>query len=122
MYLTIYLCIYDISIASWWLFAEKFFLCLGIEAGVCELISRYLKIRSLSVPADIVIESYEKYLSSIGVMSPSMWANGIFNVFLTVINCYFVLYLGRGFEWLAVSWNISLYLSLIFLYLIRYSI
>jgi len=60
---------------------------------------------------DIINESYEKYLMSIGVMQPSMWANIAFNIFILFFNMIFVHVFKFDYECLAWSWVISLYLS-----------
>ena len=93
-----------------WFFVYDIYLYIGVERDVCEVIKSYVYIRALAVPIDIVNESYEKYLMSIGVMEPSMWSNVAFNAFLLAFNCLFVFGFGWGYRSLAYSWLISTFL------------
>lgn len=74
------------------------------------MIQRYIRIRSLTLPIDVVNISFEKYLMSIGVVKPSMWSNISFNVSLLLLNYYFVQVLRLDYTCLAYSWVISTYL------------
>ena len=60
---------------------------------------------------DVINESYEKYLMSIGVMEPSMWANILFNVFILIFDLLFVYGFKFNYECLAWAWVFALYLS-----------
>lgn len=60
---------------------------------------------------DVIAESYEKYLMSIGVMNPSMWMNVCFNGFILTFDLLFVYGLNLHYECLAWSWVLSVYLS-----------
>jgi multidrug resistance protein, MATE family len=82
-----------------------------VEPVVCNVIQRFIRIRSLTIPMDVINESYEKYLMSIGVMKPSMWANIAFNVLILVFDAFFVYGLKLHYDCLAWSWVLSLYLS-----------
>jgi MATE family multidrug resistance protein len=62
---------------------------------------------------DVINESYEKYLMSIGVMYPSLIANVAFVILLYIFNVFFVYVLELDYVCLAWSWVISLYLSAI---------
>jgi len=94
-----------------WYFVYDIYEYIGVEHDVCEVIKNYIYIRALGVPIDVINESYEKYLMSIGVMEPSMWSNVSFNVFITSLNCLFVFGFGWGYRSLAFSWVLSTYLS-----------
>jgi MATE family multidrug resistance protein len=60
---------------------------------------------------DVFNVSYENYLIAIGVMEPSMWAELTVNVGVLILNILFVYYYKFGYESLAWSWVISVYLS-----------
>lgn len=94
-----------------WIFTADIFAALGVEPAVCSVIQRFIRIRCLTIPMDVVNESYEKYLMSIGVMKPSMWANVSFNVFILLFDCLFVYGMRLHYDCLAWSWVLSLYLS-----------
>lgn len=94
-----------------WFFTSDIFLALGVEKEVCDVIRRFIRIRMLTIPMDVINESYEKYLMSIGVMNPSMWANISFNVFILAFDALFVYGLKLHYDCLAWSWVLSLYLS-----------
>jgi MATE family multidrug resistance protein len=93
-----------------WFFVYDIYMYIGVERDVCEVIKSYVYIRALAVPIDIINESYEKYLMSIGVMEPSMWSNVAFNIFVVVFNSAFVFGFGWGYRSLAISWVLSTYL------------
>ena len=90
-----------------WVFSYDIFRSLGVEHDVCSVIAGYLHIRALAVPVELINVSYEKYLMSIGVVRPTMWAAISFNVALVIFNLIFILGLHRGYEYLAVSWALS---------------
>jgi len=94
-----------------WYFVYDLYEFIGVEHDVCEVIKNYIYIRALGVPIDVINESYEKYLMSIGVMEPSMWSNVSFNVFILGFNSLFVFGFGCGYRCLAFSWVLSTYLA-----------
>lgn len=94
-----------------WLVSYDIFLALGVEHDVCVVIRNFMRIRTLTMPMDVFIESYEKYLMSIGVMRPSMWSNIAFNVLIFSFNCLFVYGMKLDYECLAWSWVLSTYLG-----------
>jgi MATE family multidrug resistance protein len=100
-----------IPIVVLWFFTSDIFELLGLEEDVCIVIRNFIRIRSLTIPMDVVNESYEKYLMSIGVMQPSMWANIAFNLLILVFDSLFVLVLRLDYEYLAWSWVLSVYIS-----------
>lgn len=102
-----------IPISLLWFFVADIFRALNVQVGetVLEVVQRFIRIRCLTIPMDVFNESYEKYLMSIGVMKPSMWANASFNVSLLLFNLLFVYGFKLNYECLAWSWVISLYLS-----------
>jgi MATE family multidrug resistance protein len=105
--------IITIPIAVLWFFTANIFAALGVEPVVCAVIQRFIRIRCLTIPVDVINESYEKYLMSIGVMRPSMWANISFNVCILLFDTIFVYGLRLHYDCLAWSWVLSLYLSAI---------
>mmetsp|Transcript_26160 Transcript_26160/g.44103 ORF Transcript_26160/g.44103 Transcript_26160/m.44103 type:complete len:479 (+) Transcript_26160:70-1506(+) len=94
-----------------WYFVYDLYRLLGVEHAVCVVVQRFIFIRALSVPCDVVNESYEKYAMSIGVVDPSMWGNITFNVLIFAFNCLFIFGFKLTYEWLAVSWVLASYLS-----------
>lgn len=94
-----------------WIYTADIFRLLRVDENVCVVISKFIRIRSLTIPLDVANESYEKYLMSIGVMRPSMWANISFNLSIFLFDCLFVYVLKFEYECLAWSWVISTYLS-----------
>eukprot|EP01032_Pedospumella_encystans_P022742 gene22742-25762_t len=94
-----------------WMFVGNLYEYLGAEQGVCDVIRNYIYIRALGVPGDVLNLSYEKYLMSIGVMTPSMWCNISFNVFLLIFDSIFVFAFKLDYHCLAVAWVMATYLS-----------
>jgi Na+-driven multidrug efflux pump len=95
-----------------WIFsAEAIFLFIGVEKAVCIVISRCLRIRALSVPIDVLNESYEKYLNAIGVTGPSFYMAIVFNLVLLILCHYFVVTRGLGFEYIPVAFVVATYMK-----------
>jgi MATE family multidrug resistance protein len=94
-----------------WFFVADIFRSLGVDENVCQVVQVFIRIRSLTIPMDIINESYEKYLAAIGVMNPSMWANLVFNFAILFFDVIFVYGFGMNYECLAWSWVLSLYIS-----------
>lgn len=94
-----------------WFFVADIFRALGVEESVCAVVQSFIRIRSLTLPMDIINESYEKYLAAIGVMNPSMWANLVFNFAILFFDVVFIYVFQLGYECLAWSWVLSLYIS-----------
>jgi MATE family multidrug resistance protein len=90
-----------------WFFVYDIYIYIGVERDVCEVIKEYVYIRALAVPIDIVNESYEKYLMSIGAVQPAMWSNVAFSISLVALNSLFVFGFGWGYRSLAFSWVLS---------------
>jgi MATE family multidrug resistance protein len=90
-----------------WYFVYDIYMYIGVERAVCEVIKEYVYIRAWAIPVDIVNESYEKYLMSMGVMAPAMWSNVAFNICVVGFNCLFIFGFGWGFRALAISWVLS---------------
>jgi len=100
-----------VPILCMWYFAKEIFVKLGVELAVCEVIAKYLKIRALTMPMDVISESYEKYLMSIGVATPSLYANITFNLSLLILDLIFVVKFKFDYPCLAWAYVIAVYLS-----------
>jgi MATE family multidrug resistance protein len=94
-----------------WLYVDRIFALLGVAPNVCNIIYQFIRIRALTIPMDIINESYKKYLTSIGCMKPGMFANITFNASIVLLDLLFVHYLHLPYQCLAWSWVLSLYLS-----------
>lgn len=90
-----------------WFYSESIFIALGVDSIVAYVIQSYLYIRILSMPIDIIIISYEKYLSAIGVVNPPMYSNIIQNITLVISNYILIHVYNFGFRSLAISWVIA---------------
>jgi len=62
-----------VPVAAAWYFAEHVFLLLGVEEAVSAVVGGYLRVRVFSLPADVLNESFSKYLMAMGVMKPAMY-------------------------------------------------
>ncbi len=100
-----------IPILLLWTLTPNIFGLLGLEPAVIDVIKNFVWIRAFTLPVDVVNESYEKYLISIGVMNPSMWANICFNLFLIFFDSIFVFWFKFDYRSLAVAWVLSVYLQ-----------
>jgi MATE family multidrug resistance protein len=90
-----------------WVFSGAIFYSIGIDEGVCQVITNYLRIRALLLPIDALNVSFEKYLMAIGVVAPTFYASVIFNVCLLACNLLFILHLELDYTFLAWSWFIA---------------
>jgi Na+-driven multidrug efflux pump len=91
----------------WW-YSELIFLSVGIDPAVCNIIGNYVRIRMCTIPLDVVNESYRKFISSIGVMRPSLIANITFVTVLTTCN-YTFRELNYSYKSIAWAWVIAQY-------------
>lgn len=94
-----------------WYFAYDIFAAIGVEDKVCEVIQQFLNVRALTIPLDVVNESYKKYLITIGVMKPGLISNICLNVLILSFNILFVDYLHLHYKFLAYSWVLAVYIS-----------
>jgi MATE family multidrug resistance protein len=101
--------ILTIPIMILWYYTSDLFYLLNIDEKVCTVIRCFIRIRTLSVPIDVVSESYENYLMSIGVVYPSMISSIASNFILLALNIWFVGILKLDYEYLAWSTVISMY-------------
>lgn len=94
-----------------WLFAEEFFLWLGMDKDLCTVVGRYIKVRMLEMPFSCFNESYEKYLMAIGVMNGPIKANVALNISVIMWCILFMVVLKCGYVYLAVAWVLSVALA-----------
>jgi len=52
-----------VPVAAAWYFAEHVFLLLGVEEAVSAVVGGYLRVRVFSLPADVLNESFSKYVT-----------------------------------------------------------
>lgn len=95
----------------WW-YSELIFLSVGIDPNVCNIIGSYVRIRMFTIPLDCINESYRKFISSIGVMRPSLIANITFVTVLSTCN-YTFRSLNYSYHSIAWSWVIAQYMAAI---------
>jgi MATE family multidrug resistance protein len=100
-----------VPISAAWIYAGDIFLTVGIDPAVCEVLTNYIRIRMCTLPIDVFNMSYEKYLISLGVMYPSMYANIAFNLNLVALSFLFVDFMHWSYRSLALAWVISIYFS-----------
>jgi MATE family multidrug resistance protein len=95
-----------------WVFAGRFFAYCGIESNVVSVISNLLYIRAVAFPAEILNVSYEKYLCSMGVTTPTLLQTITQNIVLLILLPLFVLTMGLSYPFISVAQVISIYASL----------
>ena len=78
---------------------------------MCEVIGRYLRVRACTIPIDVINECYEKYLMSIGVASPSLYANVCLITCLLLIEILFVHIWKLPYICIAWAFVFSVYIS-----------
>jgi Na+-driven multidrug efflux pump len=102
-----------VSLVPFWLYSKTLFSSMGVDNEVCEMISVLLHIRVLSIPADIIRESYEAYIISLGVMGPPMYGAFASDATLCVCNFAFASVLQfQDYKCLGYSFLISAYVGL----------
>jgi multidrug resistance protein, MATE family len=99
-----------------WCFVGTIFIFLGVDPDICLVTQTYLKIRLLATPGELLILTYEKYLQSMGIMSPPMNAAGVYNLFLTLLCIGFIMILQESYEYLAYAHILCTYLQLFSLF------
>ena len=85
---------------------------LGIDEAVCEVVRNFLKIRLLTIPCDIVAESWVKHIMAVGVIFPTIVYSTVFNGTLLCLDLFLVSYMKAPYEALAWSFVISAYVAL----------
>ena len=90
-----------------WIRADKFFSMLGIDPLVCKIIGDFVRIRAIGLPADIIGESYEKYLMAVGEMQIPMYANVVIGIVVLLLNILFINVFHWGYQCLAWTVVIS---------------
>jgi multidrug resistance protein, MATE family len=95
---------------SWW-YVGDIFISLGVDPEICVVTQTYLTIRLIATPGEILILTYEKYLQSMGLMSPSMHAAGIYNIFLIILCFLFIHIFQYSYECLSYAHILCTYLQ-----------
>lgn len=90
-----------------WVYVDDVLLYLGVSSDICSVVEAFLKVRMFGVPFDILCISYDKYLVSIGVVEPAMYASFAFNVILVLLNYFFIDVCEMDFPFIAWSYVIS---------------
>lgn len=99
-------CISLSSCFFWW-YSESIFLVLGMDPAVSKVASTFIRIRMFEIPMGCFTESYEKYLMSIGVMTPPLWGNTALNIGCICFAYLFLYAFEFGYEFLGVAWVIA---------------
>ena len=107
------LSIIAIPVVGTWFYASNFFIWIGSDTQACAVMQIFIVIRAYSVPADIVWLSYEKYLMSVGLMTPSFITAFFYNVLLVITAHVFVTVFSGGVAGLAWALTICNYLKAI---------
>lgn len=100
-----------IPMLSLWFYSKSIFLRIGVTDEVATVIQNYLQIRIFSVPLDIVLISYEKYLSAIGVVDPPVYSNITQNITLALCNYLFFHVYRFHYTFLGWSWVIASFVA-----------
>jgi len=101
-----------------WYFSYDIFVAIGVQPQVCEVIRNFLRVRALTVPLDVLNESYKKYLVTMGVVKPGLISSISFNVLVLAFDLLFVDYFHMHYTCLAYSWVLSVYISAIIQFVI----
>jgi multidrug resistance protein, MATE family len=96
-------CISISSCIFWW-YSESIFLALGMDPEVSKVARTFIRIRMFEIPMGCFTESFEKYLMSIGVMTPPLWGNTALNIGCTCFSYLFLFVFGLSYEFLGVAW------------------
>lgn len=94
-----------------WYYVESIFLFLNVSPSICHVMKQFLRIRAFSIPCDVVSQSYQKYLMSIGVTSPSLIGTIILIILIFIFNMIFLRYYHFGYTSLAWSYVLAKYIS-----------
>jgi MATE family multidrug resistance protein len=94
-----------------WLRAGEIFSAIGVAPDVCVVIDTFMRIRLLGMPMDVLNVAYDKYLMSLGVMHPTMYAAGVQNISLLVLLHVFVNMLHMPYSCMAYGWVLAIYIA-----------
>jgi MATE family multidrug resistance protein len=102
-----------LAVVPLWLYAGAFCRYSDIDAVTCDTTEVFLRIRLVSLPGVVLHICYEFYLMAVGVFLPSMYSGIAYNLLLLVFNHLFINVLGLGYQYLAHSLVLSMYLSVL---------
>ena len=117
----IILLVIAIPVVASWFYASEFFFWIGGDREACDAMYTFISIRALSIPADIIWLSYEKYLMSMGLMLPTFQSSLIYNGTLVLVEYTFVAYFHWGVQGLAFALILCNYLKVIALAYLSYN-
>ena len=101
-----------------WYFSSLLFALCGISPTVCEIIRVCLIIRMYGLPSDIFRSAYDKYLTSIAVTNPLMYAS-VFMDMQLIILCFAMVFVFKlDYTSICMSYVISSYVSSLLLLLL----
>lgn len=92
-----------VPLLSIWFFSSRIFTSIGVDPYVADIIQSFLMIKLYEAPFVVIGVCYEKYLSSIGVVNPPLYANITTNVTLAISNYILIKVYDISYEGLAVS-------------------
>jgi multidrug resistance protein, MATE family len=107
-----------VPVALCWYHVEFIFLHLGVSRPICVVMKHFLRIRAFSIPSEVMSQSYQKYLMSIGVTSPSLVGTFALIILVFFFNYLFVHVLHGGYTSIAWAFVIAKYLSDLSLFLV----
>ena len=110
----------SVPLLTTWYFAEELFLAMGVDETLASIAQRFLMARMLAAPVEIAMMSYMKYLQSMGLMHPGMYAGMCYNVLLVVLCSLCVHYFEFSYQSLAYCHVLSTSIELIFIVLITH--
>ena len=105
-----------------WLYFDEIFTAIGVDQDMRLVIGRFLVVRVLSVPVEIVYLCYEKFLMSMGIMQPSLQACFLCNLCLACLCYVFVVILEWNVEGIALAFALSMIIELTALVVFSYTI
>jgi MATE family multidrug resistance protein len=86
-----------------WFYSRSIFIFFGVSEDIADVVEKFLLVRIYSTPIDIFDVSYERYLSALGVVNPSLYANISHDIGLIFLNYIFIYVFEFGY--VALAWS-----------------
>lgn len=92
-----------VPLACVWLSAPALFRHFGIASDVCDIVRVCLHVRLFELPGNVIICSFECFLTAIGTTTPLLYANVTLNLVFALF-CYISVFV---FEWsyVSIAWS-----------------
>lgn len=92
-----------------WFYAYDIFHAMGIAKDVCTVVQSFVSIRTLGMPADIIVSVFSRYIMAVGIPQVRMWSYAVFCGVVLLSDLFFIVHLKYDYHFLSVSMVLGMY-------------